>query len=847
MKRKFLIFILFVSSINCFSQSIKKYNSLDPANPILFKGDSIVYQSNSIVLGPKAFFIDGQLSDEETQKYNYVFNSVNEALKQATDGSEDSPMVLYIAPYVYWIDNPDDPTIRLPKHIGGTPFGLEVKCEWLRFYGLTNNAQNVVLASNRGQTMGAKGNFTMFNFIGNGLSTENVTFGNYCNIDLEFPLKPSLNRQKRGSAIVQAQLAFCSGDKIVARNTHFVSRLNLCPFYGGQRTLFDRCHFESTDDALAPKGVYLNCTFEFYASKPFGHTSGTGAVLLNCDIVSFTRGEQYLIKGGGPITVVDCRMKAENSSYWGWKEKTPPEDRHYQYNNQLNKKAVFIDMYHRNSTVDMEYKKILDAYRFAHKGEVVYNTYNLLQGNDDWDPMKIKDLVMEAENEQNTELHNLATLLKISPTQITIETGKETALLESFVFQFGDFPVSNQTINWSIAPGYESLVKIQNNNNGTCTVIPTNTNNETKEVLIQASTPSGLEAASVIYVAPAFIDAPKFSSQPLLTKLDNGWIKLDYQLDMTFDDQSLISWYRCPDIKGNNAIEIAVSRFNQPKRSYQLSVGDVGYFIMAKVSPKHTRCMPETPVAIISEKPVNINDIKTDTLKMVADLQSISTKYQAQIIPGFWTLDCFAPIDTHEHNWEADTTRDAWYYGVGENGAANDTGLVQATKGARLRYTPTIGNYGDMKISFTACPAKTAGQGFSSARAQYMDVGIKFDTENLNGYALRLIRTTKYADAIDCYFVKYENGIAKPVSEPVSTSCYRTTCHISLEVKGNKLIARANTPAEYYILPNRPEVLQELAIETEIIKSRYGGIAFQHTGTVGSGATLIKDLKIEWK
>ncbi len=159
----------------------------------------------------------------------------------------------------------------------------------MKFQGLSNDPTNVVLACNRGQTIGAKGNFTMFRFFGNGTAAENITFGNYCNVDLNYPLLPKLNRKKRASAIVQAQLIICDGDKILARNSRFVSRLNLCPFVGGKRVLFDRCHFESTDDALCGTGVYLNCTLDFYSSKPFYRTNGTGAVFLNCDITSYVK------------------------------------------------------------------------------------------------------------------------------------------------------------------------------------------------------------------------------------------------------------------------------------------------------------------------------------------------------------------------------------------------------------------------------------------------------------------------------------------------------------------------------------------------------------------------------
>ena len=813
---------------------------------LIFEGDHLVYQGKNIALGPKAFFIDGQLSNEEAAKYSYVYNSVNEAAKNLTNGTEDSPMVLYIAPYVYWIDNPDDPEIRVPRQ-GGTPFGLEIECEWLRFYGLSEDARNVVLASNRGQTMGAKGNFTMFRISGQGTSAENITFGNYCNIDLEYPLNPKLNRVKRGSAIVQAQLVFCDGDKLVARNTRFVSRLNLCPFWGGKRTLFDRCHFESTDDALAPTGVYLNSTFDIYSSKPFGHTSGTGAILLNCDINSLTRGEQYFVKGSGQVAAVDCRLETTLAAYWGWREKPALESRNYQYNNKFNGKEVVIGMHHPYSTVDMAGKTVLDAYRMVYKDQVIYNTYNLLRGNDDWDPMGIKAMVLAAEKETGKSYINLATQLLVSPTRDTIETGKGTVVLHAKVNKFGNYELKGQKVTWAIAPEYESLVDLKVYEDGTCEVVPTNENDETKEVIVKASTSSGLEAASVLYISPSVLDAPKFNSRPAIKKGTDGKLSVGYKLDMKFKDQSLVSWYRCSDRKGSHPIEVAVSRFNEPKLDYVLSSGDIGWYIMAKVAPKHIRCLAGEPIAAITGKPISANDVKSDNKILKADLRSLSTKYQPEVKPGFWTMDCFAPADTKDQNWAADNSRDPWYYGVGEDGSAQDTGLVQANKGARLSYTPVGDKFGDMKVSFTAVPAKTAGQGFSSARAQYMDVFIKFDTKTLTGYALRLIRTTKYGDALDFVLMSYKDGIASPLSKPVSSDCYRPDCIITLEIKGNKLSVHAENSKKYYIVPNRPEVVQVVDLETEITQNNFGGFGFQHTGTVGSGATLIKDLKIEWK
>ena len=72
-----------------------------------------------------------------------------------------------------------------------------------------------------------------------------------------------------------------------------------------------------------------------------------------------------------------------------------------------------------------------------------------------------------------------------------------------------------------------------------------------------------------------------------------------------------------------------------------------------------------------------------------------------------------------------------------------------------------------MKITLNVDPSKTAGQGFGSATGQYMDICIKFDTRTLTGYALRIIRTTKYSNAVDFMPTKYENGRTTAISLPV--------------------------------------------------------------------------------
>ena len=249
---KFAFVFVLQTIFACIDCSLKaqnhfEYHSLDKQQPIEFLGNKIRFEGKEIELGPKTFFIDGQLPDDVVAQYPYVFNSFNKASEKFVAGSEDEPMNVFIAPYVYWIDDPDDPTIRVGKD-GREPFGLVVKCPYLHITGLNTNPENVVLASMRGQTQGAKGNFTMFDFWGDGLEVRNLTMGNFCNVDLVYPLKKELGRKKRMSAITQAHVGYCHGDKVIAENVYFISRLNLNPLNGTERVLYNNCHMESTDD-----------------------------------------------------------------------------------------------------------------------------------------------------------------------------------------------------------------------------------------------------------------------------------------------------------------------------------------------------------------------------------------------------------------------------------------------------------------------------------------------------------------------------------------------------------------------------------------------------------------------
>jgi hypothetical protein len=152
-----------------------------------------------------------------------------------------------------------------------------------------------------------------------------------------------------------------------------------------------------------------------------------------------------------------------------------------------------------------------------------------------------------------------------------------------------------------------------------------------------------------------------------------------------------------------------------------------------------------------------------------------------------------------------------------------------------------------MAITLNVDASKTAGQGFGSATGQYLDLYIKFDTRTLTGYALRIIRTTKYSNAVDFILMKYENGVAEAISQPVSSTCYRTNCTLTLTAKGGKLTAHASTTTPLPAPVTDPNLKLSVDLEADIASNTFGGTGIQHTGSCGESTTMLHYMKVEWE
>ncbi|MGX8698368.1 MAG: S-layer homology domain-containing protein [bacterium] len=802
-------------------------------------------EEQTITLDAKNLYLDGRLSEEEAAKSEFVFTTFNEAVTHLTDGTAEEPMNLWIAPYVYWIHDPAAESTDLAYQL---TFGAKN----LHITGLTDDPMNVVVAANFGHDEGyAGGNPTMFRVSGDGLELRNMTFGNYCNIDLEYPLDPSLNVPKRTTNVTQAQIASYSGDKLYAENVRFVSRLNMMPFNNSGRALYVNCHLESTADSLnsSSRAVYLGCDFEFYSSKAWGGSSGV--TLLDCTmkiVHQFTSQEvesltHYMVKFAGRFTVVDSEFihsypRADVKI--GWCDVLSNTYRSYFSNVTMKGKPVTFDEggLMPDASVDMTGTDMLRAYKLTTEGgETVYNVYNLLRGTDGWDPLGQKELV------ESLGAADLPTDMsaRVASGSSTLETGVNSATLSCSLSgpQRTDY-TSAAEVTWSVKPEFAELVKLTPSDDGkTCVVEGNNYGEEAVTVVVTAKDKSGLEGAVSLTVRPGILPAPTFTEEPAIAVADSA-ASLTYALDLgERADMSRITWSLCDDETGANAVEIAVGRGSEPLKSLPLYKSYAGKVLRAVIEPKHIRSDYGTAVTVYSA-PLEAEGLAAlpDTLDF--NITTFSTRAQPNPLPALWAVDIFKPADTNTGaafgaNWVAGSGSGIGYGTGGKDGVKDYTGIYYTARGARLRFTPEAATTGDMSFTMKVAPGKTAAQGFGSAN-QYLDVIIKYDAAANTGYGLRIYRLTSSS----CNFALVEygaDGASALLTEPVESRVFLTECTIAVSLTGNQLAAHVETT-------HADHPGEAVDLTAEVTPNLSGGVCLQHTGTVGDNTIYIGSMTL---
>jgi len=821
---------------------MKKYLALAclVATTAAAQGRTVETPDSAYTLGPDAILLDASLAGDDPSEYSYSDPiKALRAIEKAGNGT------LVVAPGVYWLDNPDDPDVREPRKGEKIPYAIELKMDNLTVTATEKNPELTVFAANRGQTQGAMGNFTMVHYEGETLTLKNVTFGNYCNMDLEYPGRPELGRKRRNSSIVQAQVGICQGtDKLFAENCRFVSRLNLCPFVGARRSLYDRCGFECTDDALSGSGLYYRCTFSFFSTKPFYSTAKTGAIFMDCDIATLTGSRQHLTKMPGAVTMIDTRFTTP-----GREESNPPlwsRDEGpvvcYQSGVTLNGRPIKVDPDRPETWVSLDGTPLMDAYKILlPDGSHIYNVHNLVSGDDGWDPLGQRQEIAKAEKTLGRRLTGLPVTLTFPRDRYSLKASGDTAPAQPAELRWGGYPVERES---GFSYSFPTFAPISDG-----AVTSANQWPEEAKGYLTASNTYGLRARAEVKTAPFLRPAPAFTASPQITADKAGkTLTLQSTLADEEDDRTHVVWLRGTTPSVNDAVAICQGRVST-HRTYTITRADKGCHIFALVLPEAYGTERGETVAVSYPKAIGVRHLGTlsgEQKSLSTDFSEIHVAHQPRIMAGAWTLDAFKPEDTMRQEWSPEPDN-AWYYGNGADASAKSIGLVQATKGARLFYMPDRKECRRMHLKWDLHPAKPVGQGFGSATDQYMDLYIGFDPATLTGYALRIQRTPDYDRAVTFTLMSLKEGHATPLSEPVASSCYRTPCHIELTLEGGMLTATASTGASATEISDAA-VKPAVSVSVPVAGGPWPvALGVQHTGSTGASATLLSHLEAEWK
>lgn len=832
----------------------------EPDFPIEFHGTYFTWGDETIEINEKNIFIDGRLSNEDILANANVYNSFKEATSHLVSGTEDEPMNVWIAPYVYWTHDPDSPSTTDAYQITIS------NIKNLHLTGLTNNPNNVVIAMNYGHNEGLDGgNPTMLNISGDGLTLKNITFGGYCNIDLDYPLDPSLSRQKRTDNVTQCQIASYSGDKLYAENCRFVSRLNMMPFNNSKRALYVDCHFESTDDSLngSSQAVYLNCDFDFYASKPWGGSSGV--TLLNCVLRSkqtntTSKSFQYLSKGGGSFVLVDCDYR---SSYpaeisYGFSDVNSSLYKAYTSNVTLNGKPLHMrELHSENPAADITGTELLDNWKLVDgNGNAIYNIWNLLGGSDGWDPLNQKEIVEALHPETYIPRSGFKPYFSKASSWGGTSYVTEKALT-MFSGETATISVdgASGSLTYTISNIDNEFVELSPSDDTTSCVVSLKDESITtqKSVFITVRSKKGQEALVLITVKPHERKAPDILNA-LISQNDDGTASLSYNIDFNEDgilDESLISWSVADDQAGTN--EIALTPERAQLKKVTLNPGCVGKYLIAKVTPKSSVSAKGDVVRVVMENAISSSGL-SETKLIRTDFSDIPLSNHA-IKEGFWTTKGYIPKDTQSgyipldgtevstkysakvSNWNS-TSDDSWSFGIGgKNGFLNYQGIYYKTRGANIFYTPVGSTFGDMDLTVKMAPGKTASQGFGSDY-QYMDILIKYDAVAKTGFGLRIYRQS----GSSCSFVlmEYKDEFSKEISEPITSAVFLTEMTAHVWTDNNTLHAECYTS-------NEAHKGEKVELSAPIVSNTLGSFGIQTTGTTGDNTVYLGALECSWK
>ncbi|HZK03104.1 MAG TPA: hypothetical protein VFC94_01710 [Bacteroidaceae bacterium] len=415
------------------------------------------------------FLLFSQMVDNDTLG-EFCFYSLKEALSSVRDGSETSPMTIYLLPGIYSLDDTPETTIC---------------CNWLKLTGVTDSPEQVVVT----RTIKKNEDKPLLKVEGVGFEASNITFRTVV---------------KQNENNIKKKLLSVNGDKGLFRNCHFQGIMSESPVNEGMRMLYDNCFFECTEFSLNGFSVYMNCSFNLLGEEPLFNVPGTGVVFLNCDFTLQKAKKKYLALNGGQIVLVDCNFSGNCESV-EWAKNSHGSLRCYQSGVTLNNKPYILNSNDSSMTIEMEGMPLLNAYKYMYGGNTIYNVFNLLSDNDGWDPAEQIGVITAANNFYGKEFSGLPVYMNVSPDRAELRKGDAPINLVAKPFLRNGTISNLDFIGWSISNNQEQFIEFKVPVTEQCHIFAVQSRVESgnrESIVVSAVSDYGLESASVLDLIP---------------------------------------------------------------------------------------------------------------------------------------------------------------------------------------------------------------------------------------------------------------------------------------------------------------------------------------------------------
>lgn len=711
---------------------------------------------------------------------------------------------VYIAPGVYWTDETyrqgfpfdDSGFVIAPPNVGLTVLGDNIS-----FIGLTENADDVRICGNRGEGgargLGAGGSWYTL-AVSTGFRAENITIANYAQEDLVYPRDPSQNLPKRIDSKNHAEVLSGASrdiDRMEFRNVRFVGYLNMMAGFSPRRAYFRDCFFQCTDDSVFGGGinVYEHCTFHHFGNHPTwsGAQAGGINVLLGCELVGMPQMSHpflSLAKNASPgngarasaiYAVIDCHFSGRIGEVI-WENKTREDARYAVHGNTIGPERRPLLISPDAPQLSVEYDgAALQAFKVGDE----YNVYNLLKGDDGWDPKGQyrpgwapyanlpyrflvgstgKELDSAASGEANTVVLNAAPAPVSAVDLRQVRWEYDRALLE------GREDAAAGTLTLSAKP---------------------NMTGDVVETPVTCTLPNGIAAGLTLRIRPLPVAPPVLKiSGPV--RLGGGKARITYRTDRPgYRDVSRIDWYR---VRGAEKVHVGTSRcdaeglfLEDPFREYPLSRYDVGYRLRAEITPKYAFSPEGTPYVVETRRAVREKDVAGTALETDFKNVFLATEDPATT-RGRWFFDNPAGLP------------DPWLWGIGSNGSDGRWGLsnnnVRQPDPALLVFGRE-GAFGDVSFMVDYSTSKVEGQGFGGSGC-YFDVMVKYDPASRSGYGVRIERVPATTNGTRWTLCRYEGASCTALTEGVLAATCMPQSTLTVSVEGDTLRLTAATASE---------------------------------------------------